>query len=280
MNKIIVVVSCILFAGCQNQKSESDHNNTYAAHPAQVDLVEGIEVAPPRSTDPSALPKFELKAGSKMVKTGDLHFEVTDLGKSKAQVDSLVKSLNGFIVNESYFSEGNQNSYTLIIRTPNKEFDSLMSGLNSGFGRVLSSNINVSDVTEEYVDLNIRLKNNLSYLGQYRVILKKANSIKEILEVEEKIRELEEEIESKEGRLKYLDDQVTYSTLTLKMSEWKSTVAAADPIYTIRILNAFKTGTQLLFEFVLFLFKIWPFVLIGLMVFLARRFLFKRVLLK
>ena len=49
--------------------------------------------------------------------------------------------------------------------------------------------------------------------------------------VQEKIRVLEEEIDSKEGRLKYLDDQVAYSTLTVEMMEWKTTHNGEEPVF-------------------------------------------------
>ena len=73
-------------------------------------------------------------------------------------------------------------------------------------GELKVKNISAKDVTEEYVDLKIRVGNKLAVLAQYKVILQKAISIEEILEVNEKIRRLEEEIESKKGRIRFLDD--------------------------------------------------------------------------
>lgn len=70
-------------------------------------------------------------------------------------------------------------------------------------------------MTDQFIDLETRLANKREYLERYRELVKKAVSVKEILEIEEKIRLLEEEIESVTGRLKYLGDQVDFSTLNL-----------------------------------------------------------------
>ncbi|WP_083391928.1 DUF4349 domain-containing protein [Epilithonimonas lactis] len=59
----------------------------------------------------------------------------------------------------------------------------------------------------------MRLENKLTYLEKYRDLLKKSNSTKDILEIQENIRALEEEIESSKGRLKFIDDKVKYSII-------------------------------------------------------------------
>ena len=120
---------------------------------------------------------------------------------------------------EQYNSYGNRNSYSLLLRIPNTKFDSLVNLLEIGIGTLESKNLTSKDVTEEYTDLNIRLENSLAYVIQYKEILKKSKTVKEILEVQEKIRRIEEEIESKKGRIKYLDDKVKYSTLSIEVTE-------------------------------------------------------------
>ena len=77
--------------------------------------------------------------------------------------------------------------------------------------------IYVKDVTEEYTDVVIRLKNKKEAEKRFLEILKQTKTIKEILDVEEHLREIREEIESKEGRLKFLNDQVSYSTINLSI---------------------------------------------------------------
>ncbi len=241
----------------------------YRTSDQSLQLEEEMETEPPRTSQASATQ--ELEKGSKIIKNGNMKFEVTNLEDSKSKVDSLIKSVNAYYENEMYNSYGNRISYSLKIRIPNAKFDSLIIVFEKGIGDLKSKNINAKDVTEEYVDLNVRLENNLAYLSQYQLILKKANSIKEILEVREKIRRIEEEIESKKGRLKYLDDKVNYSTLNLELSELISREVSNSPSFGRRLLNSFNNGIQVFLSFIIGLVNFWPFLVLLFLLFIARR---------
>lgn len=239
---------------------------------ASKDMGGYLEMEPPNTAEPPAPPPVAEHVDPKIIKTGEISMEVNDLVQARSKLDGHVKGVKAYYENENYFSEHNRKGYSLVIRVPNHQFDTLWQQLQSGMGRVLSSNVNVSDVTEEYVDLNIRLNNNLAYLAQYKDVLKKAKSIEDIMAVQEKIRVLEEEIDSKKGRMKFLDGQVNYSTLTLEIVEWITTESAAKPVYYVRVVNAFKEGIQLLFDFVIYMIGLWPFILLlGILLVLRRK---------
>jgi len=238
---------------------------------------EQMEMEPPLTAEPPAPPIVAEVPENKIIKTGEVRMEVLNLEDAKKKLDTLIKVLKGYYENETYTSEGNQNTFRLIIRIPHAKFDSTMLVLEKGPGRILFSNINLSDVTEEYTDVTIRLKNHLAYLEQYRNILKKANRIEDIMAVQEKIRVLEEEIDSKEGRLKYLDDQVAYSTLTVEMMEWKTTHNGEEPVFLIKVVNAFKEGIQMFFDMLLWLIGIWPIVVAMALLIIFRKAILVRI---
>ena len=83
------------------------------------------------------------------------------------------------------------------------------------------------DVTEDYYDTEIRLKNKELYLEKYRDFLEQAKTVKDMLEVQEKIRNMEEEIESAKGKLRFIDDKVNFSTLDINIYREKPTVSGA-----------------------------------------------------
>ncbi|MFN8320076.1 MAG: DUF4349 domain-containing protein [Saprospiraceae bacterium] len=266
MIRNLIFMVCLMAMACKQNRVElkGDTNMPMASS-------EQMEMEPPLTAEPPAPPIVAEVPENKIIKTGEVRMEVLNLEDAKKKLDTLIKVLKGYYENETYTSEGNQNTFRLIIRIPHAKFDSTMLVLEKGPGRILFSNINLSDVTEEYTDVTIRLKNHLAYLEQYRNILKKANRIEDIMAVQEKIRVLEEEIDSKEGRLKYLDDQVAYSTLTVEMMEWKTTHNGEEPVYLIKVVNAFKEGLQLLFDMILWLIWIWPIGLVFLIIYLFRK---------
>ena len=73
--------------------------------------------------------------------------------------------------------------------------------------------IDSQDVTEEYIDITARLKTKKELEARYLELLKKANKVEEIVSIEKEIGNLRSDIESIEGRLRYINNAVAYSTL-------------------------------------------------------------------
>ena len=126
---------------------------------------------------------------------------------------------------------------------------------------MLYKNISARDVGEEYLDTETRLANKRGYLERYREILRRATTIKEILEGEQYIRQIEEEIESAQGRLRYLDNQVSYSTLELTLSTEQISTPGRNSFWS-RLKKAFSSGWDGIVSFLIGLIYLWPFLLI------------------
>jgi hypothetical protein len=127
--------------------------------------------------------------------------------------------------------------------------------------------IDVRDVTEDFLDVQARLKTKKELENRYIELLKKAQKVSEILEIEKEIGSLRLEIESIEGRLNYLKNQVGFSTLNIRFynSLESETGFGAD------VKEAFSNGWGGLIMFVLVLINLWPLLLIfiGLIIILA-----------
>ena len=122
------------------------------------------------------------------------------------------------------------------------------------------------DVTEEFVDIEARLRTKKEVEKRYLEILSKAATIKDILLVEEQLRVIREEIEAREGRLKYLQNQVSYSTINLEMYQ-KLTFEPGFKFFS-KIWKALKGGWKGLLNVLVGLVYIWPLLIIGVGVFI------------
>ena len=110
---------------------------------------------------------------------------------------------------------------------------------------------------------------------RYLELLKQAKTVKDIIEVENQLRQIREEIESTQARINYINQQVSYSTINLQIYE-NSARQTGDQNLLVRILNALRNGWDLLLSFVVGLLYIWPFILLLLLsYFLFRKFLRK-----
>lgn len=193
---------------------------------------------------------------SKIVKTGRMGVRVSDLKATKSTVDTLVRKYGGYYADQNF----SNSDIMLTIRVPSQNYEPLIAAIESGNGTLQYKLINTHDVTEQYLDVQTRLENKREYLKRYRELLARANSIKDVLAIEQVIRPLEEEIESAEGRLRFLNNQVAYSTLDLNIS---TTAKREEDRFSDRVLNALSAGWSLLLDMSLVFLTIWPLLLLA-----------------
>ena len=264
---LFIVLGFFFITGCrqsgQKMEATADMAEVSTAVPMEKDAGDTPEMNPVASqqsqpVQPSLTPAVMHK---KIIRDGSLTLKVKDIIAVRKQVDSIVFKMGGYVGSESFNSYEQESSYNIIIRVPAAQFDRLVERLEKGTGEVLFKDISARDVTEEFVDLEIRLANKRKFNGRYAELLKKAGSVKEILEIEENIRKIEEEIESTEGRLRYLSDQVAYSKLTLTLTqekEYKYKPRQARN-FAERLKESLHEGWKGFVSFLLFLLRIWPF---------------------
>jgi len=138
-----------------------------------------------------------------------------------------------------------------------------MEGIAGIASFVAEKTMQTEDVTEEYIDIETRLKNKREVENRYRQLLSQAKTIKEILEVEENLRVIREEIESRQGRLNYLQNQVAHSTLTI---DYYEVIERASDIpgqsFLSKLKESLEDGWQGFVLFLLFLMRLWPFLIL------------------
>ena len=221
--------------------------------------------SPPKMQMPNseAKPIDKIINLKKIIKSGDMTIEVADIKTAQEKIQNFVKNNKAYIQNERFSNAETQTTLSMEIRIPNQNFDNLINSFSDEIGSISEKNIRVQDVTEEYTDVSIRLKNKLAYLEKYRDLLKRSASTKDLLEIQEKIRGLEEEIESSEGRLRYIDDQVNYSTLNLTLTKEKPRNTITSKIgFGSRMVDSIANGWNIFVNFSLEIVSLWPFLFI------------------
>lgn len=215
----------------------------------------------------------------KIIKDGSISIKTNDINTSKKGIDDLLKKLNAYYESEDLQNNDQTISYDLKIRLPTDNFEKLISSIENGKDEVKSKSIQARDVTEEYVDIETRLANKREYLKRYKELLSKASTVKDILAIEENIRTLQEEIESKEGRLKYLNDQVSFSTLDLNLYKEKEFIYKPQPHdkFSERVKKSLSNGWTSVVDFVLWAITIWPYIILTLVGFFVIRRVKKNV---
>jgi hypothetical protein len=193
--------------------------------------------------------------GQKLIKNGSISFETKNLGETKAFIQKAVIKYKGYIANEQIRDYKINPTEILIIRIPNADFDRLINDIGSQVGEFDSKQINIEDVTAEFVDIEARLKNKKQLEGKYQELLAKAGNMTDILKIEKEISIIREDIESTEGRLRYLSNQVGFSTLNITYYEHKATAGFH---FGGRMGEALTDGGMGFLWFLIGLTRLWP----------------------
>lgn len=273
----ILLLLTILFATSCHHKTGNGESYNFAAMEEEVPITRQESVTPPLPPSPSVQKQEVIK--KKIIKDGRMGLKVNDLERTKGRVDSLVKSVEGYYANENLNNSDWESSYNLTIRIPSSNFERFIDALEQGDGEILYKEVDARDVTDEFIDLETRLKNKRAYIKRYTELLQKAGNVKEMLEIQEKIRRLEEEVESTTGRLKYLSDQVDYSTLRLsifKQKEFKYSPRKRVK-FSESIKQSLSKGWFGFVDFIIWFVKLWPlWIITVLLIYALRRIRRKR----
>ena len=194
----------------------------------------------------------------KLLKNGNVVFETADLEKMKLNIENLVQKFDGYISSDYANEYDNKVNYYLNIRIPSQYFDSILKEISIQISKFDAKEITISDVTEEFLDIESRLKNKKELEKRYLEILQQSKSVEDILNIERELGKLREEIEATEGRLNYLSNQVSFSTLSV--SFYKK--VANETSFLGKIGDRFNNGFENLKSFLLFILTVWPFVII------------------
>ena len=209
----------------------------------------------------------------KLIVTGNVRIRTTDMKNRQTGVLGLVEKYKGYIASQNESNSDYSLEQTIEVRIPSKDFTPFLSALSKNIDQFDSKNINTQDVTEEYIDVEARLKTKKELEVRYQQILGKANSVKDIMEVEAQLNGIRSEIESIEGRLKYLNNQTGYSTLTINFYKLSTQMHG----FGFRFGEEFKQGWNAFITFLLAIVRLWPFLFIVLpFILLVRRWWKKR----
>ncbi|GAG72204.1 unnamed protein product, partial [marine sediment metagenome] len=167
----------------------------------------------------------------KVIKTAYIELEV-EVGKFEDtlfELINLAEQNGGFISNSRSYSdaEGNLTSGSVTIRIPSNKYSSIINKIKE-MGTVKSTSSGGQDITQEYTDLESRLRN---YQAQEEVLLdlmKQSKKVSDSLEVQRELSNVQEQIEVIKGRMNYLDDMVSFSTIEVYFYEPEPIKTAAD----------------------------------------------------
>lgn len=194
----------------------------------------------------------------KLIKEGNVGFETKDRMATRKLIIESVAKYKGYVSSDQEYKSNGSISHTIMVRVPAGDFDDLLKEATKGITKLDSKNVTVKDVTEEFLDVQARLKTKKELENRYLEIIKEATNVTELLEVERQLGQLRSDIESIEGRLAYLESQVSLATLTFTFYETIPNTTQ----FGEKFNNGFKNGWDNLIWFFVGLVNVWPFLIL------------------
>ena len=286
MKKVSIVgliVLMLLISACASAKSVADEN-FYMESPAAAPMEQaaGMDFEMEESMRDS-LPYDELATDSGVnpaaverivIRNADLSIVVDEPADAMTSIGRMAERMGGFIVTSNMWKARNYNGVevpegNITVRVPaellNQALDEIKALTNNTTQDVLNENITGQDVTEQYTNLNARLRNSEDAEEQLRTILDNATDTEAVLEVFNRLTEVREEIEVIKGQIKYYEESAALSAISVRIQAHEAvnpiSVAGWKPSVTISkalqsLVNAFQAIVDGLIWIILFILPI------------------------
>ncbi len=272
-NHLWLLLMLFAMGACSNKQSESQANAANVETVTLEDLApaSGPKMWKGRTVDRNEAPEKEPlhnqhNSTIKIIRTGNISLESKKIEQSKANLDALVKKYNAYYEQEFTNNNNDFTSYNLTIRVPSNAFDNFLNALEKGEDKITKKNFSADDVSIEYYDIESRLKSKRAFLERYQNMVSSAKNVKDLLEIQEQIRKLQEEIDSSEATMRNLSNQVNYSTITINLFEYQANLPMGSNSFWVKIKDSLTFGWNMIQTIALGIISLWPIWMIVVLV--------------
>lgn len=296
----LILAALLIMTGCaQRNAGSSDVTTPTASAPrtAQANTATTASTDDSRASTiqdgqmkPASLQNAQNSQGSvtvterKLIRNADLVLESSNPGESQRRVSSIAEAHGGFVVT----SESRQTNaegqlkpdmtVTITIRVPAAQFDAVIGEIRGAGNRIAQDKVTTQDVTEEYIDLEARIRAKRALEAQFMEIMKQARTVEDALEVQRQLSDVRAEIERLEGRRRFLENQTSLSTINVTIMPPTQIVSSSGFFYSVK--RAFGEGLDVAALITLGLIRIFIALLPILIFFVLPIFLLVRYLIR
>lgn len=151
-----------------------------------------------------------------MIRRADATLRVADTEQAVAAVRDLIRRLDGFVSEQQLSRSDDRPWARLAVRVPAPRLDQAMESLRS-LGEIDAERVTAEDVTEQYVDLDARIRNMESLEQRMRELLGQARTVEDAIRVEQELNKVRSELDSLQGRMRLLRNRVELATIELNV---------------------------------------------------------------
>ncbi|MDP2892052.1 MAG: DUF4349 domain-containing protein [Bacillota bacterium] len=267
----ILIAVALALAGCAAapspyDKGEAEVPGAPGYEPAPSPAPDGIIAGTGQAYAPGANAPL---ADQKLIRTATIEMQTQNYDTDLEKIYTRIQALGGYIENSSETGKKPEEGEIYgriayyLARIPKVRFDSFLKELGK-IGTLVSRSVESQDVTGQYADTDNKLETAQKKLELLQNFFAKAKTVDEMLDIESRISQVEQDIEALSGQLKYYDSQVDYSSVSITLQE----IVDLKLVKTdtgLNISNAFYGGLNAITAFftaiAVALAASWPFLL-------------------
>ncbi len=168
-----------------------------------------------------------------IIRNADLTVKTEDADAARQKIVKMTEDVGGFLADSTMrVGEAGQRYVDIKVRVPATHFDEVLSAIRE-LGKVGHESIDTQDVTEEFLDLEARLRTLRQAEERLLAMQKRSGKLADLLQIERELATRREQIEKSQGRLRYLKDRVSFSTIQVSLYEKGPAVVGPSGPYDI-----------------------------------------------
>lgn len=195
----------------------------------------------------NAAPKVDDR---KIIYTARVEVIVPNYDEAAKQVAQLIEDHGGYVAQSEFGgTSGERRRAVWVARVPVEKYEAMLDAV-AGIGELQTKKIESEDVTDQFIDVEARLKNKQAEEQRLLEHLKNSTGkLEDILAVEKELSRVRGEIEQAQGRINYLRKATAYTTITLTLYERKDYVPPTAPSYATTLGRTFGDSLDTLMSF-------------------------------
>lgn len=274
---IIVALLAALMSACGSERNTSANTNAYSTSSYEKTTAMNTASAPSGDKGGGGGGRKEgvaqqvslnqaeqtetapVVAERKIIRNADLQLEADKPEDAQTKISQIAESKGGFVVEtQSSASDVKANvrdTVTMTVRVPAAKFDESLNEIRATASRVIVENVKGEDVTEEFIDIEARLKTQKALETQFLEIMKQSKTVEDALNVQTEIARVRGEIEKIEGRKRFLESQASLSTIKIRLTA-PTAFSQNSSGFFYQLKEAFGDGFDGALSFILFFVRL------------------------
>ena len=220
---VVLLVSCSSGGGEKRANDPETSGSTSssagsAAIPASTAAaaITGGASTSSSSAQPIQMPEWDRK----VIRTAQVDLQVNNVETMLATIRGITDGAGGLVFASSTSFDGDNQLATITLDVPADQFDQVITSLRSANGvkKVQRESVSSQDVTDEYVDLQSRLKSLNASHDRLLDLIKQATNINDIVTLDDHLSNIESQIDQVTGRMNYIDKKTSFSRIVVTLS--------------------------------------------------------------